>query len=107
MPEYELSPAAERDLLEIASYTERTWGAQQADRYRAALKNHFRALVDGRGHSRQFLERRPELRVSRCEHHFVFFARAPDGVVTILAVLHEKMDLMVRLKDRLHIDTPE
>ncbi len=31
MREYELSPAAELDLLEIAIYTIATWNATQAD----------------------------------------------------------------------------
>ena len=32
MPEYELTPAAEEDLLEIARYTIKTWGLEQAER---------------------------------------------------------------------------
>jgi len=36
-----------------------------------------------------------------CEHHYVFYLR-PDGQKPhILAVLHEHMDLLARLDDRL------
>ncbi|MGK0157489.1 MAG: plasmid stabilization system protein ParE [Neolewinella sp.] len=46
-------------------------------------------------------EHRDDLFVSRSEHRFVFFSRESAARVFILAVLHEKMDLMARLRDRL------
>lgn len=100
MSEYELTPAAERDLLEIARYTIKTWGVEQADRYEAALKAHFKAIGSGEARTRVFLEHRPELRVGRCEHHYVFFLQRASACPLILAVFHENMDLMTRLRDR-------
>jgi toxin ParE1/3/4 len=99
-----LSPAAEADLTEIAEYTETTWGPRQADRYRDALAAHFSAIGRGDVHSRKFSRRRAALRVSRCEHHFVFFALRPGARPLILAVLHENMDLMRRVRGRLEPD---
>ncbi len=46
-------------------------------------------------------EHREDFRVSRCQHHYVFFVREDDGSVLILAVLHENMDLLERFRDRL------
>jgi toxin ParE1/3/4 len=105
MLDCELSPSAEHDLLAIALYTESTWGTKQADRYRQALKDHFAAIARGHALSRQFLEHRPELRVSRCEHHFVFYILRNDRAHLIIAVLHEVMDLVARIKDRLEPGT--
>ena len=105
MAEYELSPATEADLLEIALYTIRTWGVKQAERYEAALESHFVAIGRKDVRSRAFLEHRPELRVSRCEHHYVFFLQHENARPLILAVFHENMDLMARLRDRL--DAPD
>jgi hypothetical protein len=38
-----------------------------------------------------------------CEHHYVFFTKPPGAPVLILAVLHERMDLVARLKQRLPV----
>ena len=100
MAEYELSPAAERDLLEIAIYTISTWSAKQADQYAAALERHFVAIGRGSARARVLLEHRPELLVSRCEHHYVFFVKREQDGPLILAVLHEDMDLMAQVRDR-------
>ncbi|NOX57537.1 MAG: type II toxin-antitoxin system RelE/ParE family toxin [Planctomycetes bacterium] len=101
MPSYELSPAANRDLLEIARYTIKTWGLKQADRYEAALKKHFEAIGKGEAHARPLLEHRPELFFCRCEHHNMFFLQRENMCPLILAIFHEKMDLMTRLRNRL------
>lgn len=101
MPEYELTPAADRDLLEIARYTIKTWGLEQAKRYEAALKSHFRDLGKGEAPARPFLDHRPELLLCRCEHHYAFFLQRENACPLILAVFHENMDLMTRLQDRL------
>jgi len=46
-------------------------------------------------------EHRDDIRVSRCQHHYVFFVRDDDLGTLILAVLHENMDLLERLRQRL------
>ncbi len=101
MPEYEISPGAQRDLLDIACYTIKTWGLKQADRYESALRKHFNAIGDGTARARHPLSHRPELLVSRCEHHYTFYQKRENLCPLILAVFHEKMDLMTRLQSRL------
>ncbi len=107
MPEYELTPAADRDLLEIARYTINTWGFEQADRYEAELKAHFKAIGKGQARARSFLEHRPELLFCRCEHHYAFFLQRENACPLILAVFHKNMDLMARLRDRLELEGDE
>ena len=101
MAAYELTKAADADIDGIASYTVSTWGIEQARRYEALLESHFSAIGRQRVRTRVFLERRPELLVSRCEHHYVFHLVRNNQCPLILAVLHESMDLMTRLRDRL------
>ena len=101
MPNYKLTPDAENDLLKIATYTIETWGLEQADRYGASLEGCFVAIADGSARSRAPLPHRPELRVYRCQHHYVFAFINEDAPALIVAVLHEKMDLMSRLRERL------
>ena len=101
MPEYRLTPDAEDDLLEIAIYTIRRWGLQQADVYEAALVGCFQTIGQGKEQSSAPITHRPELQVTRCRHHYVFSLREKNSPALIVAILHEKMDLMVRLRERL------
>ena len=103
MPSVRLREAAENDLYDIGLYTGRNWGPAQATRYLTDLRDHFDALVTGEAFDRQVFDDTDTIRVSRCAHHFVFFERAAGGSVTILAVLHESMDLPQRLRERLDV----
>jgi toxin ParE1/3/4 len=102
MPPYELTPAAEADLEEIAEYTLREWGVEQQMRYAELLEAGFRHIADGSTISRQFSERYPQVLVTRCEHHYVFYIM-PEGITIprIIAVLHKRMDMLARLRNRL------
>lgn len=104
MPGFELARSAESDIRSIAIYTLEKWGARQATRYAAILDAHFEAIANGKARTRVFLQHRPELLVSRVEHHYVFHLNRRKQCPLILAVLHENMDLMTRLRDRLRID---
>jgi toxin ParE1/3/4 len=98
---YELTPAAEADLRDIVRYTLRQWGERQARRYARLLEAGFRTIAEGRAVSRAFSERYPQVRVTRCEHHYVFYLHPEGQKPRILAVLHENMDLLARLGERL------
>jgi toxin ParE1/3/4 len=98
---YELTPAAEADLREIARHTLRQWGVRQQRRYARQLETCFRGIAERRLRSRDFSERYPQVRVTRCQHHYVFYLH-PDGQKPrIFAVLHERMDLLARIGERL------
>lgn len=101
LPDYDLAEAAEEDLRNISLYTISKWGMKQAARYAAKLDTHFEAIGHGKAKSRSFLRHRPELRVSRVEHHFIFHLERKSRRPLILAVFHENMDLMSRLRSRL------
>lgn len=100
-PDYELSPDAERDLFAIAAYTFEQWGVTAAERYEAALTACLLGLAIGRLRARRPLAHRPDVLVRRCEHHFVFVLRRKQKPLLVLAVLHESMDLLQRLRARL------
>ncbi len=101
MAEYEITTGVESDLLDIARYTTRTWGVAQALRYKASLTSALAAIARGEIRSRAVQKSRPELRFVRCERHYIFFRMREGREPLILAVLHERMDLMERLKKRL------
>lgn len=76
-------------------------GIEQARRYEAILEGHLQAIGREKARTRGFLKHRPKLRVSRIGHHYVFHLVRENQCPLILAVLHENMDLMNRLRNRL------
>lgn len=102
MPGYELTVLAEEDLRAIARYTVDTWGVEQAKRYETLLLKRFEEIAQGNITPSVFLKNRPDLLFTHCEHHYIFYWQPKDREKPIiLAVLHERMDLMQRLEDRL------
>ena len=101
MQAYDLTPAAAADLRSIARYTFREWGARQQQRYARQLEACCRAIGEGAAASRAFSDRHPQMRVTRCRHHYIFHMRPPGRRPLIIAVLHERMDLLARLERRL------
>ena len=98
---YELTPAAEADLREIARYTLRQWGERQAQHYASLLEACFQDVARNSVLSRTFSERYPQVRVTRCEHHYIFYL-SPEGMrPRIIGVLHENMDMVARIRSRL------
>ncbi len=100
---YDLTPAAKADIRSIWLYTVETWGEEQADRYLAALDARCREIAVGNAVSRAFSNIYPQVRVTRCEHHYIFFLFPEGERPLVIAVLHEKMDLLTRLQRRLQV----
>ena len=97
---FEFTPAAKEDLAHIARYTAQKWGKPQAMKYAGLLDSCFQKIAQDKDMSKNILPHREDIRVCRCEHHYVFYLRK-DQTSIILAVLHERMDLVERLKKRL------
>jgi plasmid stabilization system protein ParE len=98
---YVLTPDAERDLREVARYTLRQWGARQQRRYASLLEAEFRAIAQRRIVPRLFSPDYPDVFVSRCGHHYVFYVHSEGQKPRIFAVFHENMDLLAHLAGRL------
>lgn len=75
---YELTPAAETDLREIARYTRRQWGEAQSRHYAQMLASCFQKIAAGDVVQRSFSTLFPKLLVTRCERHFIFYLH-PEG----------------------------
>ncbi len=101
MTRWQLTQAAEADLRAIVRHTRDEWGAEQARRYAMALEQAIQTLVDHPQHHRVLPTVHPEVRIARCRRHLIFaLPRAVDPIL-ILAILHERMDLISRLAHRL------
>lgn len=100
---FELTTSADADIEEIVRYTLDQWGAEQATKYVRRLDQHFEAIGSGDALTltKRIFKNREDLWASRCQKHVVFHQARIGDCPLILAVFHERMDLMVRLKDRL------
>jgi plasmid stabilization system protein ParE len=98
---YVLAEAAAADLREIIRYTRGQWGDAQARHYLAALKQGMAHLASRQAPFTTLSEIYPALRMARCEHHFIFCLLRENAPVVIIAIFHERMDLISRLANRL------
>lgn len=99
---HKIYPAARRRLVEIWHYTDSTWGEEQADKYIRGLYSAIEKTA-----SNKYLWRKVEheeiagIYFVRYENHYVFFRELPKGVLGVVNVLHENMDIPNRLKEGL------
>lgn len=98
---YELTPSAQEDLREIARYTLTKWGKKQSLHYAELLETRFREIAARSAYSRPFSKRYSQILVSRCEHHYIFYVHPEGKPPRIIAVLHERMEMVTGLKNRL------
>lgn len=98
---YVYARQATADLRDIARYTARQWGAAQARAYAQQIDDAAAALAQGRGAYKDWSAVLEGLRVKAVGSHYLFGVHRADRPMLILAVLHEPMELMARIKDRL------
>lgn len=98
------SRAAAADLRAIARYTLEQWGEAQARRYIAQLEAAAAAVATGRGVFKELASLHPGLRSTLAGSHFVFCLVRPGRPALVLAILHERMDLIARIAHRLKPD---
>ncbi len=103
MTAYVLTATAEADIRAIVRYTRIHWGEVQGRRYLARLEQGIAHLAAGQGSFKDMTALFPALRMARCEHHYVFCLPRKTAPALIVAIFHERMDLMTHLSDRLNI----
>jgi len=99
---YVLTEDADADVRGILRYTRKEWGAAQARNYHSKLKQGMARLAASQGPFKDMSALYPALRMAHCEHHYVFCLPRENAPALIVAILHERMDLMTRLADRLN-----
>lgn len=101
MASYILTKAAEEDLISIWRYTFKTWGEKQADHYFNLMELGCETLNEKKVLWKSFDELYPDLKYFHCEHHYLFFLPNEDKKPIIIAILHERMNILKKLKKRL------
>jgi len=90
-------PSALADIDDIWDYTVEKWGEDQAERYVDQIQAVSKDIADGSRSLRQLPEVPKIDGFARCEHHYIFVLRDPE-TTSVVAVLHESMDMISRLK---------
>lgn len=104
---YLLTDAAEDDLRSIIRYTRKQWGNTQVRRYITALEQGMTRLAAGQGVYQDMSDLYPALCMAHCEHHYVFCLPREKAPALIVALFHERMDMMTRLAARLRAGMTE
>lgn len=92
--------AAKNRLLEIWDYTERIWGEAQADKYIRGLVDAIYETADARHQWRPALdELLPGVYFIRYERHFIFFRALSPDAIGVINVLHDSMNIPMRLRE--------
>ena len=95
---YRLLPRAIERQYQIWDYTPDSWGLKQADTYIRNLHQTIERAYDNRAIWRR-VQGFDQVYFIRHEHHRIFFRELDHGVLGVITILHENMDLPARLKD--------
>lgn len=108
MKRYLFYPAADAAQDAIWRYTHEQWGEAQADRYVTELHVHLTALAAGDiprrpllPHLLRFSGMVGRVYITRYAKHVIFFREFTNGDIGVMSILHEAMDLPVRLREDL------
>lgn len=101
MPLYDITDDVEADIREIVGYTLENWGVAQTNIYRKAIKDTFELIGRKSVVIRKFSDTFPDLLVTKCQHHYIFYLAEGVKKPTIIAVLHEARDIVELLASRL------
>jgi len=101
---YLFFPPADAAQDEIWRYSCAVWGEKQAEKYIKGLHAYLQLLSERKKFWRHLpanLVIPSDLQLkayfSKYEHHYLFFRELSDGAIGIMAILHEKSDIPVRL----------
>jgi plasmid stabilization system protein ParE len=101
MPSYELSAIAEKDLYDVIEYTSKNHGKKKVRQYTKALSKCMESLSMGEGFYKEMQTSSSLIRFKHCQHHYVFGLMIKNSPMLIIAIFHERMEVMEKLKKRL------
>lgn len=94
MVKYEISDKAMFDLQSIWNYTIDKWSERQADIYYQYLIDEFTNIANKKDPTdREYASIQVGLYGHRCRKHLIFYRISEDGIIKIIRVLHQQMDI--------------
>lgn len=98
---YVLSRSASADLSRISRYTAEKWGEAQRQAYVRQLQDATIDLATGQGAFKDCGDLLAGLRMKTVGSHCIFAVCRPNRPALVLAILHQRMDLLARIQSRL------
>lgn len=104
---YKFHPNADRKLDDIWLRGYHQWGEQQADKYIDDLYELLDTIANDLSYPtiKSIPERiMPKVKMIHYQRHYLFFRKAESHLeekIQVLAILHDSMDISVRLKEEL------
>lgn len=97
---YRVSNQASADLENIWLYTFENWSLEQADRYLQLILGEISYLSTDPYSGKDRNDIRESYRSSKVKSHIIFYIiNNQEAQIEIVRVLHERMDMLNRLKD--------
>lgn len=98
---YQRSHSALEDWQQIVEYTLGKHSEDQAQKYMSGLIKCIEAMAQNKGYFRDTQIKGRVVRIKRCQKHYIFGLVRENKPLMVIALFHERMDLMSRLKRRL------
>lgn len=90
---YRISEQAIDDLNDIWTYTFHKWSKEQADRYYDVIIGEIKFVADNFMIGKSAEQTRKNYRYSKIKSHLIFYRKTENGIVEIVRILHQRMDL--------------
>jgi toxin ParE1/3/4 len=100
MANYRLSKKAIFDLKSIWEYTFERWSENQADKYYQMLIECFDEVSSNPKSGKSYSIVFDDLKGYKAGRHVIFYIETEEGFIDILRILHERMDLKNRMKEK-------
>jgi len=94
---YRISDKAIEDINSIWVYTLENWSLEQADRYYRFIYQEITSIPNNFEKGKEIGSIKFGYRQVKVKSHYLIYKKAEDGIVEIIRVLHEKMDILNRL----------
>ncbi|MBI5373019.1 MAG: type II toxin-antitoxin system RelE/ParE family toxin [Sphingobacteriales bacterium] len=94
---YVISKKAVADLEEIWVYMAAHWSVEQADRYYHLLIEEILYICKNNQAGKSMEHIRPGYRAAKVKSHLIFYRKSADGIIEVIRILHERMDMEDRL----------
>ena len=95
---YRISKQAINDLNDIWIYTLNKWSKEQADRYFDLIIGEIEFITDNFLSGKSAEQTRKNYRVTKVKFHLIFYRKVENGIIEIVRILHQRMNIKKRLK---------
>jgi toxin ParE1/3/4 len=99
MAQYIISEKALDDLNKIWIYTAENWSVEQANRYYNLIMDEIEFALENFDSLKDFGSVRKDYRYSKVKSHLVFCKRTENTEMEVIRILHERMDLKIKLAE--------